>query len=52
MVALLWADGQYEDARRRALDVGSESFIAKPFDLDLLIERVAGLVAEVETHRR
>ena len=41
-----------QDARRRALDIGAESCIAKPFDLDMLIERVAGLVAEVEGHRR
>jgi len=31
------------DAARRAADVKAESFLAKPFDLDTLLERVSSM---------
>jgi DNA-binding response OmpR family regulator len=33
------------DAARRAADVAAEGYLAKPFDLDVLVERVAALVS-------
>jgi DNA-binding response OmpR family regulator len=33
-----------EDARSHAIDIGTPHWIAKPFDLDALIDRVRGLV--------
>ncbi|MGH2391226.1 MAG: response regulator transcription factor [Chloroflexota bacterium] len=36
-----------QDAARRGADIGAESYIAKPFDLDALLERVAGLAAKL-----
>ncbi|HEX8597718.1 MAG TPA: response regulator transcription factor [Chloroflexia bacterium] len=38
-----------QDAARRGDDISAESYVPKPFDIDVLLERVSTLVRTVDT---
>jgi len=41
-----------QDAARRGADVNAAGYVAKPFDLDVLVERVSAIARMVGLHER
>ena len=41
-----------QDAARRGADVNAAGYVAKPFDLDVLVDRVSAIARIVGTHER
>ena len=40
------------DAAQRGADVNAAAYVAKPFDLDVLVERVSAIAGMIGTHER
>jgi DNA-binding response OmpR family regulator len=40
------------DAAQRGADVNAAAYVAKPFDLDVLVERVSAIAGMMGTHER